>query len=177
VCFLGGYRHPPNIDAVRYFVAEIFPLLRRADPKMRFIIAGANPSREVLELAGEAIEVTGMIDDLRDLFDRSRVFVCPLRVGAGVKGKVMSALSYGLPIVATPIGVEGAQLIEDEHVLVADTPAAFARKTLKLYRDQATWTRLSEGGQTLVREKFSTTMGQQALAEAIEKGHRHRLDL
>jgi GT2 family glycosyltransferase/glycosyltransferase involved in cell wall biosynthesis len=177
ICFLGGYRHPPNIDAVRYFVAEIFPLLRRSEPDLRFIIAGANPSREVTDLAGDGVEVTGMIEDLRDLFDRTRVFVCPLRVGAGVKGKVMSALSYGLPIVSTPIGVEGAQLIEDTHVLIADTPAAFARKTLKLYHDKTSWNALSRAGQALIQEKFSTTMGQEALREAIDKAHHHRLGL
>jgi GT2 family glycosyltransferase len=177
ICFLGGYRHPPNIDAVRYFVAEILPLLRTSEPDLRFIIAGANPSREVSELAGEGVEVTGLIDDLRELFDRTRVFVCPLRVGAGVKGKVMSALSYGLPVVSTPIGVEGAQLTEDQHVLVADTPAAFARKTLQLYRDKTLWNALSRAGQALIKREFCTTMGQDALRQAVDKAHHRRLGL
>jgi hypothetical protein len=177
ICFLGGYRHPPNIDAVRYFVSEIFPLVRKADARIRFIIAGANPSREVTDLAGNGVEVTGMIDDLRTLFDRVRVFVCPLRVGAGVKGKVMSALSYGVPIVSTSVGIEGAQLASGADVLVADTPAAFAALTLKLYRDEKLWSRLSLNGQRLVREKFSIDMGCTALAEAVERAHRHRLKL
>ena len=132
ICFLGGYRHPPNVDAMSYFVAEVFPLIRHADPTIRLLIAGANAGPDIIGLARDGVEVLGQIDDLRDLFDRSRVFVAPLRFGAGVKGKIMSALSYGLPIVSSRIGIEGSGLIAGKHILVADTPAAFASATLQL---------------------------------------------
>jgi glycosyltransferase involved in cell wall biosynthesis len=89
----------------------------------------------------------------------------------------MAALSYGVPIVSTSIGIEGAQLQPGEDVLVADTPAAFASATLQLYRDEALWNRLSTSGQALVREKFSTRMGIRALAEAVASGHKQRLKL
>jgi GT2 family glycosyltransferase len=177
VCFLGGYRHPPNVDAVRHFAADILPLIRAADPQIRFLVAGANPGPEVLALAGEGIEVVGLVDDLRDLFDAARVFVCPLRVGAGVKGKVMSALSYGVPVVSTPIGVEGAGLEEDRHVVVARSDAEFAQATLALYRDEAEWTRLSLGGQDIVRREFSVAGGRRILADAVRLGHARRRGL
>ena len=177
ICFLGGYRHPPNVDAMRYFVAEVLPLIRAADPLIRLLIAGAHPSREVLALAGEGVEVVGMVPDLRTLFDRARVFVCPLRFGAGVKGKVMSALAYGLPIVSTTIGVEGSGLIPGEHVLVADRASDFAAQTLRLYRDEDLWTRLSVQGQALLRAEFSPEGGRRKLGEAIERGNRRRMDL
>ncbi|HQT46000.1 MAG TPA: glycosyltransferase [Acidocella sp.] len=175
VCFLGGYRHPPNIDAVRYFATEIFPLLRAAEPGMRFIVAGSYPPEEVLDLASEDIIVTGMIDDLRDLFDPCRVFVCPLRVGAGVKGKVASALSYGIPIVSTPVGVEGTQLVHGQHVLVADAPERFAAGILRLYRDETLWNRLSANGQQLVRAELSLEMGANVLADALDTAIAHKL--
>ncbi len=177
VCFLGGYRHPPNVDAVRHFAADILPLIRAADPQVRFLVAGANPGPEVLALAGDGVEILGLVDDLRDLFDRARVFVCPLRVGAGVKGKVMSALSYGVPVVSTPIGVEGAGLEEDHHVVVARSDAEFARATLALYRDEAEWTRLSLGGQDVVRREFSVAGGRRILADAVRLGHARRRGL
>jgi glycosyltransferase involved in cell wall biosynthesis len=177
ICFLGGYRHPPNVDAMQYFVAEVFPLIRAADPTIRLLIAGANPNRDVLELAGDGVEVLGQIEDLRDLFDRSRVFVCPLRVGAGVKGKVMSALSYGLPIVSTSIGIEGAGLIPGAHCLVADSAAQFAASILYMYNDEVLWSRLSLAGQELLRTGFSTARGAQVLTQAIERAHRHRVGL
>lgn len=177
ICFLGGYRHPPNVDAVFFFVREVLPLIHAVRPEIQFIVAGANPTAEILELADSKIVVTGMVDELADVFDTVRVFVCPLRVGAGAKGKVMSALAHGLPIVSTSIGIEGAGLLPDEHVLVADSPAEFAAAVLRLYDDAALWESLSVSAQRLIEEKFSLSMGVEKLEEAIEKGHRRRLDL
>jgi glycosyltransferase involved in cell wall biosynthesis len=103
--------------------------------------------------------------------------VCPLRVGAGVKGKVMSALSYGLPIVSTSIGIEGAGLIPGAHCLVADSAAQFAASILYMYNDEVLWSRLSLAGQELLRTGFSTARGAQVLTQAIERAHRHRVGL
>ncbi len=177
LCFLGGYRHTPNVDAVLWFVREVLPLIHATRPELRFIVAGANPPPELLALASETIVVTGMVADLAEVFDRARVFVCPLRVGAGAKGKVMSALSYGLPIISTPIGVEGAGLIEGEHVMVAREPLQLAKAILGLYDDPVLWARLSQAGQRLIREGFSLGMGVARLEEAVEKGYRNRLGL
>ena len=177
ICFLGGYRHPPNVDAVHYFVEAVLPLIHRQQPGIRFIVAGANPTPDILALASERIVVTGMIDDLADVFETSRVFVCPLRVGAGAKGKVMSALSFGVPVVSTSIGVEGAGLTPGEHVLVADSPIAMTQDVLRLYEDSALWHRLSAAGRELVQAEFSLRMGRHKLEEAVEKAYRHRLGL
>ena len=175
--FLGGYRHPPNVDAVRFFAREVLPLIRAQEPDARFIIAGANPGPEVQELAGPHVVVTGQIDDLRDAFDAARVFVCPLRFGAGTKGKISTAMAYGLPVVSTSCGAEGMDLAEGREVLVADDPAAFAAACLRVHRDAALWRRLSQAGQALVRDKHSPAMGRRVLAEAIEVAWRHKLGL
>lgn len=177
ICFLGGYRHPPNVDAVVYFVERIFPILRRAEPGIRFIIAGANPSPEVRALACNDIVVTGLVEDLRDVFDVARVFVCPLRVGAGVKGKVASAMAYGIPVVTTAIGAEGVDFVPGEHLLIEDDPEDFARATLRLYRDRALWDRLSRQSQAYLRDHLSPAMGQRVFAEAIEAAFAHKLGL
>jgi glycosyltransferase involved in cell wall biosynthesis len=177
LCFLGGYRHWPNVDAVQYFVEHIFPRIRTSEPSIRFIIAGANPTREVMDLKGDGVDVVGMIDDLRELFDHVRVFVCPLRVGAGAKGKILSALSYGVPIVSTSVGMEGAGLENNTHAIVADSAAEFAEKTLWLYHNKQTWERLSTTGQSIVKQKFSVEMGQCKLRRAVRRGLQHKLGL
>lgn len=177
ICFLGGYRHPPNVDAVFFFVREVLPLIHARRPEIRFIVAGANPTAELLQIASDRIIVTGMVEDLADVFDTIRVFACPLRTGAGAKGKVMSALSYGLPVVSTAIGVEGAGLEPNKHVVVADEPQELAEALLRVYDDPMLWQALSEAGQELVREQFSLAMGKRQLSEAIEKGYRKRLGL
>jgi glycosyltransferase involved in cell wall biosynthesis len=175
IVFLGGYKHLPNIDAVQFFAREVMPLIRAEAPDVRFVIAGANPGPEVRALESEHVVVTGLIDDLRDVFDRTRVFVCPLRFGAGTKGKVSTAMSYGLPVVSTACGAEGMELVEGEEVLLADDPKDLAAACLRLYRDPALWQRMSQAGQALVREKHSLEMGRRMLAEAIEAALRHKL--
>ena len=177
ICFLGGYRHTPNVDAVRWFAQEILPLVRAEAPDARFVIAGANPTDEVRALAGEHVEVTGLVDDLRDVFDRARVFACSLRVGAGTKGKVSTAMAYGLPVVSTAVGAEGIEMLEGRDYLLADTPTAFAAATLRLWRDEKLWKRMSAASLKLVAENHSLAMGRQVLEAAIETGLRHRLGL
>lgn len=177
VCFLGGYGHPPNADAVLYFVSEIFPLLRAAEPGIRFLIAGARAPEEISSLACEDIIFLGMVEDLRDLFDRARVFVCPLRAGAGVKGKVASSMSYGLPVVSTDIGVEGAGLTNGKQVLVANGAQPFADATLKLYRDEKLWSRISSEGQKFVKNNLSIGKGRAVLEQAVNAAQSHRLKL
>jgi glycosyltransferase involved in cell wall biosynthesis len=175
--FLGGYRHTPNVDAVKFFVEDVFPLIQAEIPEVRFIIAGANPTDEVLALASESVIVTGLVDDLRDVFDTSRVLACPLRVGAGVKGKVSTAMSYGLPVVSTTCGAEGMDLVDGEEVLIADDPAAFARACLRLYRDRNLWKRISRAGMKRVQEKHSLAVGHKVLEEVVEIAYKHLLGL
>jgi GT2 family glycosyltransferase len=177
ICFLGGYRHTPNVDAVMHFVINILPIIRASDPAIRFLIAGANAPQNIRELAGENIKFLGLVEDLRDLFDHARVFVCPLRYGAGAKGKIMSSLSYGLPIVSTTIGVEGAGFEDGEHVLVADSATEFAAMTLRLYNDVLLWNRLSAAGQNVLADRFSIDMGAAVLERAIAEGHRRRMGI
>ncbi len=176
-CFLGGYRHRPNVDAVTYFAREVLPIIRRSLPDARFVIAGANAGPEVLALAGPAVEVTGMIDDLRPVFDRARVFACSVRVGAGTKGKVSTAMAYGLPVVSTACGAEGMELVDGRDVLLADGAEAFAAACVRLHGDAALWARLSQAGQALVRDKHSPAMGRRVLEQAIETALAHRLGL
>ena len=175
VLFLGGYRHPPNVDAVQYFAAAILPKLRRAEPLLRFIVAGANPTDEVAALAGAHVEVTGQISDLQSVMDRARVFVCPLRVGAGVKGKIFAALAYGIPVVTTSVGIEGSGLEPDVHVLLADDAPSFVRQTLRLYRDPILWQRLSTAGLAVVQRDYSPERGAGFLATAIQAAWQHKL--
>ncbi len=176
-CFLGGYRHHPNIDAAIHLARDVLPLIRRELPRARLVLAGANPGPEVLALAGADVEVTGMVEDLRDVFDRVRVFACGLRVGAGTKGKISTAMAYGLPVVSTGCGAEGMELVEGREALVADGPEAFAAACVRLHRDATLWRRLSQAGQELVRRKHSLDMGRQALAGAIGTALEHRLGL
>lgn len=157
--FVGGFQHQPNVDAVLYFVREIFPLVRQKLPNAVFRIVGSRATPEVLALAGDGVEVIGFVEDLRTVLDRCRMSVIPLRYGAGIKGKIGTSLSYGLPCVSTAIGAEGMKLVQGDGVLVADAPAAFADAVVHLHQDAALWESCSRGGLDFVRRNYSLEAG------------------
>ena len=119
------------------------------------------------ELAGERIEVHGHVADLDPYLDGCRLAVAPLRYGAGVKGKVNLGMAHGQPVVATPVAVEGMNLVDGEDVLVAATAAEFADAIVRLYGDAALWQRLSDRGTENVRRHFSFDAARAALARIL----------
>lgn len=154
--FVGGFRHPPNVDAVRWLADQILPRIRAVEPSITLHVAGGDAPAEISALDGrDGITVHGHVPDLGPLLQACRVSVAPLRYGAGVKGKVNQALAHGLPVVATACAVEGMHLREGEDVLVADDAAAFAKAVLRAHGDAALWARLSEGGLANTRRHFS----------------------
>lgn len=133
--FVGGFGHPPNEDAVLWFVDEVLPLIRkRCD--MPFYVIGANPTEQVKKLAGNGVIIKGFVTDaeLEEMYNTCRMAVIPLRYGAGVKGKVIEALYYGIPMVTTSIGIEGITGAE-RFVEIADTADSFADKVTALYNN------------------------------------------
>ncbi|HEY8270760.1 MAG TPA: glycosyltransferase [Pseudobdellovibrionaceae bacterium] len=146
IVFVGGYQHAPNVDAVKYFVGAVMPLLRKRLPGVRFYVAGSNPPVEIRALACEDVIVLGFVEELNPLLDKMRVSVAPLRYGAGIKGKIGSALAVGLPVVATSLAAEGMALTNGENVLIADGAEPFADAIVKIYQDVALWNRLSHKG-------------------------------
>ena len=166
--FVGGFRHPPNIDAVRWFANEIWPLIRQQRPDLKFIIAGSAPTQEVLTLAKITnIEVVGYVEDLTPLFRRARVFVAPLRYGAGVKGKVGQSMAQGLPIVATKVAAEGMNAVFGKDLLVADEPAAFAAAVTRLLDDDNLWLQLRANGKKLISQTQSIEAARMKLGNIL----------
>ncbi len=169
IAYLGGYAHPPNVDAVRYFAEAIWPLIRQRNPEMVFKVVGSGVPAEIAALHGRNnIEVVGFVEDLQALFDSIRILVAPIRYGAGLKGKVASALAYGVPVVATSCAAEGMALVDGEQVLVRDDPEQFAEAVLRVYDDETLWQKLSAGGQAFVEEVFSRRRGLDRLREIVD---------
>lgn len=153
--FIGGSQHPPNADAAGYFVRDILPALRAAGIREPIQIIGERSAQEASDLQGEGVQVLGLVEDITPLFHRARCMVVPLRYGAGVKGKIGTAFAYGLPVISTAVGVEGMDLTPDQDYLHAETAPDWARQIRRLEEDQALWTRLSEAGRRVVRERYS----------------------
>lgn len=168
ILFIGSFMHKPNVDAVLYFGREIWPLLRRQLTDLEFFVIGSNPPPEVQSLDGNGIHIVGHAERLEPYFDRCRLSVVPLRYGAGIKGKIGTSLSFGVPCVATSLAVEGMGLEDGVNVLLADEPATFAEVIVRLYRDETLWNRLSLGGLEFVSRHYSLETGQQRLRDILE---------
>jgi len=152
--FIGSFQHEPNVDAARYLVEAILPRVRdRLDA--RLVLLGSDPPREIRRLQSLRVVVPGYLPDVDDYFRNARVFVAPLRYGAGMKGKVGHALAFGLPVVTTAIGAEGMGLVDGEHAFIADDPDELADAVVRLYTDPALWARMADAGREVVWRRWS----------------------
>lgn len=168
ILFLGGFAHMPNVDGVKWFVEEIFPLIKEEIPDLTFYIVGNEPPYDITSLNSQDIIVTGYVEDLSPYFNSCKVFVSPLRYGAGVKGKINQSMSYGLPVVTTSIGAEGMALVDGKNALISDQPEEFADSVVELYRNEQLWSVLSRNSIENVRENFSYDMAKETLREMID---------
>ena len=171
--FIGGFQHPPNVDAVLWYAQEILPRVRERLPGVKTFIVGSKVPATISALAADDLVVTGYVPDVTPFFTGCRVSIAPLRYGAGVKGKVNLAMSHGLPVVATAASVEGMHLSPGEDVLVADDPAAFADAIARLYRDEALWQKLAAGGVDNIRRHFSRDVARGAVKKLIALAGSH----
>jgi glycosyltransferase involved in cell wall biosynthesis len=144
--FIGGYGHTPNVDAAQWLCNEIMPIVWRTHPGIGVTLLGNQPPLSVQRLRSDRVTVTGFVRDVTGFFEEARLFVAPLRYGAGMKGKVGQALSYGLPVVTTSVGADGYALIDDENCLIADDTRSFAAAIVRLYDDRERWLRFAAGG-------------------------------
>jgi GT2 family glycosyltransferase len=166
--FVGGFDHLPNRDAVRWMARDVLPLVHRWHPDTVLHVVGSNPSPDVLELASETVTVHGWVADLVPLHQRCRLSVAPLRFGAGVKGKVGESMAAGLPMVCTPVAVEGMGLVDGQHVLVAADATGFADRVVALLDDDALWRTLSAAGATVITERFGSDVARAVLQDMLD---------
>ena len=154
--FVGGFRHPPNVDGVRWFCEAVFPRVRAQLPDVHFHCIGDGPTPEIQALARqEGVRVHGHVPDLAPFMDGCRIALAPLRFGAGVKGKINLSMAHGQPVVATSIAVEGMHLRDGHDVLVADDAEAYADAIVRLYGDATLWMALSLNGHDSITRHFS----------------------
>ncbi len=152
--FIGNMGYPPCVDAVLYFCREIFPRIRRSFDAAQLWIVGRNPSAEVLKLNGEGVHVSGQVEDVYPYYQRSSVCVVPLRAGGGTRLKILEAMALGRPVVSTTIGCEGLEVVDGEHLMIADNPDQFAQKTILLLNDRQLYQSISSNGRQLVETSY-----------------------
>lgn len=180
----GSLTYSANYDAMRWFLAEIYPLIKAMRPQVRLTITGSTKDVDLAGLAlDDSVQLTGFVPDVRIPVAAAAVCVVPLRQGSGTRLKILEAMALGTPVVSTTKGAEGHAAAHGDHLLLADTPGEFARATLALLEEQALRTRLSARARCLVEERYDwARIGRQfaALVEDAVRGrqspHNHRLE-
>ncbi|MGA3004646.1 MAG: glycosyltransferase [Acetobacteraceae bacterium] len=165
--FVGGFGHPPNLDAVRYLVGEILPLLRPVAPGCTTYLVGSKMPDEVQAMRGPGVVPLGFVPVLADILHKLRCTVVPLRYGAGIKGKVLESFAHGLPCVMSEVAAEGLELSGDLAWLVARSPAEFAEKLALVHEDEAFNRTLSEAGLAYIEQRYGAEVVTAALRAAV----------
>jgi polysaccharide biosynthesis protein PslH len=169
--FTGTMDFRPNVDAMRWFTSDILPRLSSHRQDVRLHVVGRAPSSAVLRLAAKRREVvvTGPVEDVRPYFRQSSVFVIPMRIGGGVRLKLLEALAMGVPVVSTTMGAAGTGLVNGKEILLADTPGQFAREVLRLLENPALRYKIAGEGHRAAEERFDWSKVTPPLLELYAK--------
>jgi len=154
---LGTLHYPPNADGIRWFLREVFPLIRLQIPQATITVIGKNPPRNLIQLADQAprsITFTGYVNDLVPFLQKAGLIVVPVRAGGGMRVRILEAFARAVPVVTTSIGLEGIQAEPEEDVLVQDTPEGYAQAVVNLLLDETLQARLSKNGRSLVERIY-----------------------
>jgi polysaccharide biosynthesis protein PslH len=178
--FTGSMDWLPNEDAMLYFVRDILPRIRAAQPDITLSIVGRAPTPAVQRLAQEnGIDVTGRVEDVRPHVAAAQVYVVPLRIGGGTRLKIFEAMSMAKAVVSTTIGAEGLPVTPDRDIVLADEPARFADAVVQLIRDRERRQRIERAARRLVVQKYDWAAVsrdfEQALAVARGESHASRM--
>jgi glycosyltransferase involved in cell wall biosynthesis len=168
IAFSGVMDYPPNVDAAMYFANEIFPRIRREIAEAQFHVVGKDPNAEVRSLGRrKGVVVTGTVPDVKEYLRRVQVYVCPMRLGAGMKMKVLEAMAVSLPVVSTTRGAEGMDFVAGREFIAADEPAEFAAAVVRLLGDERLREEYGRWGRQAVERNYTWDAHARAWEEII----------
>jgi len=162
IILMTGYmKDPANEDGVEWFYKNVWPQLSKNHPEVKFYIVGAEPSSRIKRILSKErrIIITGKVKDLRPYRNRARVMVSPVRLGSGIRTKVLEAMASGLPIVSTSLGMAGIEAQNGVNCLIADTPELFTQNIEWLLTDRTLGARMARNARALVEKKHALEIG------------------
>lgn len=152
--FTGNMSYPPNVNAVIYIAKNILPIIQKEKPEVKLLIAGANPNSAVKGLASENIIVSGWMDDIRDAYNSSKVFLAPLQIGTGLQNKLLEAMSMELPCVTSQLANNALNADPNNEILIGESPEEYAKLVLSLLKSDSSRERLAKNGKEFVVKTF-----------------------
>jgi glycosyltransferase involved in cell wall biosynthesis len=172
--FVGAFQHLPNIDAMVHFCREVLPLIRARVPETELMIVGSKPTPPILSLADiPGVQVTGFVPDIRPAMAASSVYVVPLRLGVGIRGKILEAWAMGMAVVATSVACAGLSYENGKNLLLADSAELFASQVVTLLKDPEHRRRLGAEGRKTVEELYCW----EAAAQKLDRLYRQYIGI
>lgn len=153
--FCGNLSYAPNVDAARYLVREVMPLVWQKEPQATLLLAGASPKAAVRALASDRVSVQASLPDIRTAYASADIFVAPMRIGSGLQNKLLEAMSMKLPCVTTTLANDALGATPGTHLLLGDTPQEMADNIVKLLSDKELACRIAQEGNAYVRQHYS----------------------
>jgi glycosyltransferase involved in cell wall biosynthesis len=167
--FVGGFRHQPNVDGLKYFINKILPKIKTHSPELQMRVVGTGLDIALVNLLKSlGIDYLGRVEDLGAIYMQSRVVIAPLVSGGGKKGKIGEALSYGLPVVTTSIGAEGFDFENEKDAFVSDDPEIFAKYVLDLQSNEDLWNKSSLSAYNYANYNLNSASFKEKLERIIE---------
>jgi glycosyltransferase involved in cell wall biosynthesis len=156
VLFVGNFKWLPNKDAAKFLTYEIWPLIKQKIPDAKLWIVGKNPTKEIINLGKEKdVVVDGNIEDIREAFGQASVLLAPIRNGRGTKYKVLEAMAAKLPVVSTPLAVEGIEVTSGQDVLVAKDKKELAENTIKILRNPGMGEKIASSALLVIKDRYN----------------------
>lgn len=155
VLFVGNFKWLPNKDAACFLAKEIWPLIKKQLPQARLWIVGQNPTKQIKNLAGKDIKIDEGVEDIRQAFGQASVLLAPIRNGRGTKYKVLEAMACELPVVTTPLGVEGMKVVDEREVLIAKGAQKLASQTIRLLSYPSLGREIAKRAKKLIEKKYN----------------------
>lgn len=172
VVFTGNMGYPPNVNAAEYLISEIIPIVRNRIPGVKVMLAGANPHIRVQSLADDKIKVTGWVEDMRECYASSKIFIAPMRIGTGLQNKLLEAMSMGMPCITSALANQALGAAENREILVGRSPEEFAGHIIKLLTDPEFAESIASAGMAFVRQTYdwdNSTMQIEKLMLAVSQ--------
>lgn len=154
IIFSGGMSYAPNVVAANYLGKEIMPLVWGKLPNAKLVIAGANPASSVKNLASENIKVTGWVDDMKEYYGKSKIFIAPMQIGTGLQNKLLEAMAMNLPCITSTLANEALGAIPNENILIANTPQENANQIISLLTNSQLSQNIAKAGNDFVKQNY-----------------------
>ena len=166
--FTGNMSYPPNVDGALFLVNEIMPIVWKKMPKAKVLIAGAKPTTAITSLKCSNVVVSGWVDDIRESYSSSSVFIAPMRIGTGLQNKLLEAMSMGVPCITTAFANNALKAVNGESILIGNSKESLAELVINLLNDSVLRKNLSIAGRAFIEANYSWRTSTALLIDSIK---------